>query len=263
MCQIACVDVCSPNIEIIMAFRNPYLATRKYWFMMLLMTSLGVTAQQPASVADPHIDIPPLAVLIDSALVHSPLLKKYDVNLSIKDITLDLQRMQWMDYLYVEGNTRYGVYDQVYFQGLYDQEELPVGFVNQREQTWYYAGVSLKLPLTTFIGQRKRLQQTRIAFDMIAWEREVAAEEIQKAVIQAYYELLFREESMKTFFGIYQDLKIAYIDSNNRLQEQKIGFNDFAIISSTYGKAKNDYDLARSEFLTSLSLLRFMTGWDF
>ena len=237
----------------------------KFAAILLLMSVCGLHAQTPTTntVPDHELDIPPLAALIDSALVHSPLLKKYDANLSIRDITLTLQRRQWMDFLYFEGNTRYGIYDQVYFQGLYDPGETPVGFVNQREQTWYYAGVSLKLPLTSFIGQRKRLQQTHIAFDMIAWEREMAVEDTHKAVIEAYYELLFRQESMKTFYGIFQDLKIAYLDAGNRLQEQKIGFNDYAILSSTYGKAKNDYDLARSEFLTSLSLLRFMTGWDF
>ncbi len=233
--------------------------------ILVLMSIYGLNAQTPSMISDPDDDpdIPPLALLIDSALVHSPLLKRYDANLSIRDITLTLQRRQWMDYLYFEGNTRYGIYDQIYFQGLHEPGEVPMGFVNQREQTWYYAGVSLKLPLTSIVGQRKRLQQTRVAFDMISREREMAVDDIHKAVIEAYYELLFKRESMKTFYGIYQDLKIAYIDAGNRLQEQKIGFNDYAILSSTYGKAKNDYDLARSEFFISLSLLRFMTGWDF
>lgn len=208
-------------------------------------------------------NIPPLQQLIDSALVNSPLMRRFDAAIELEKLDLSFERRQWLDYLYVEGNTRYGVYDQIYFQGLADGVESPVGFLNQRRQAWYYGGVSIKLPISTFINQKKRLQQTHLSLDIINHEKEMMADELQKSIIEAYYTVLFRYESMNTFYAIYQDLKVAYRDAQNRLEEQKIGFNDYAILSSTYGKAKNDWDQARSDFLISLNLLRFMTGWDF
>ncbi len=208
-------------------------------------------------------DIPPLQQLIDSALVHSPLLKRYDAAVEMERLDLSLERRKWLDYLYIEGNTRYGVYDQIYFQGLAEGVETPVAFLDQRKQAWYYGGVSLKLPISTFFNQKRRLQQTRLSIDILNLEKEVMADDLQKSIIEAYYTLLFRYESMNTFYAIYQDLKVAYRDAQNRLEENKIGFNDYAILSSTYGKAKNDWDQARSDFLISLNMLRFITGWDF
>jgi hypothetical protein len=231
---------------------------------ILVLPQFALTQSNPEDGfgSDP-LNIPTLAALIDSAMVRSPILKKYDAAIEKENFFIDFERRRWMDYIYFEGNTRYGVYDQIYVQGEADGLDPPLAFLNSRKQTWYYAGVSLKMPLSVLINSGKHVQQMKISVDAINYEREMLKDELQKQIIESYYNVQFRYESMNTFYTIYQDLKIAYLDAVNRLEEQKINFHDYAILSSTYGKAKNDYDQAKNDFVTSLNLLRFMTGWDF
>ena len=235
--------------------------------ILLLFASMPILLagqQDPGELQSPDLsDIPPLQALIDSALVNAPLLEKYNANLDLLSSSMPLERRRWMDFLFIEGNTRYGVYDQIHIRGVDDPGDSPVGYLDSREQMWYYGGVSLKLPLSAFATQRRRVQQVALSFDMVSYEKRMAEEEIRKEIIEAYYELLFRQESMHTFYAIYQDLEIAFHDAIYRLREQKISFQDYATLSSTYGKAKNDYARARSDFLISLGIMRVMTGWDF
>lgn len=238
------------------------------WLALVLLLSCIPTflagMQDAREMQSPGpFDIPPLQALIDSALVNAPLLERYDVNMELLSASMPLERRRWMDFVFFEGNTRYGVYDQIHIRGVGDSGDSPVGYMDSREQMWYYGGVSLKLPLSAFATQRRRVQQVVLSFDMVSYEKRMAEEEIRKEVIEAYYELLFRQESMHTFYAIYQDLEIAFHDAIYRLREQKISFQDYATLSSTYGKAKNDYARARSDFLISLGIMRVMTGWDF
>jgi hypothetical protein len=232
--------------------------------LFCIVTLRSVGQQLPISAEDTRtFNIPPIQALIDSALERSPLLKRYDAIYNKVNMEKHFQRRQWMQSLYLEANTRYGAFDQLYFTGASDPNESPIGYTYQQQQTNYYVGVSLKLPLATFVNQRKKIQQLNYNLDEIKMEQGSVADNVIKTVIENYYEVLFRHESMNTFFAIYQDMKISYLDAGNRLQEQKIGFNDYAIISSTYGKAKNDYDRARTDFLMSLNMLRFVSGWQF
>jgi outer membrane protein TolC len=235
------------------------------FFLVFLCITMQSTGQQLPIVADDSrtFNLPPLQALIDSALERSPLLKRYDAIQAKVSMEKYFQRRQWMQSLYLEANTRYGAFDQLYFTGATDPGESPIGYTYQQQQTNYYVGVSLKLPLATFVNQRKRIQQLNYNLDEIRMEQGSVADNVIKTVIENYYEVMFRHESMNTFFAIYQDVKISYLDAGNRLQEQKISFNDYAIISSTYGKAKNDYDKARTDFLISLNMLRFISGWQF
>ncbi|HPE35173.1 MAG TPA: TolC family protein [Bacteroidales bacterium] len=233
--------------------------------LMILLIPFTVFSQSPEDDGfdSGPLNIPSLEVIIDSALNRSPLLKKYDAALDAEAFNLSFEKRKWLDNLYIEGNTRYGVYDQIYLQGLENETEPPIGILNQRKQTWYYAGVSVKLPLSTIINRKKHLLQTEKAIEVIRQEKEMMADDLTKTIIEGYYDVLFKYESMHTFYAIYQDLRIAYLDAVNRLQEQKVNFHDYAILSSTYGKAKNDYDLAKSDFLKSINMLRFIAGWDF
>jgi hypothetical protein len=231
-------------------------------FLILPLFAHTQAAGEDGFGSDP-LNIPPLAALIDSAIVRSPILIKYDAAIEKEKFFVDFERRRWMDFIYFEGNTRYGVYDQIYVQGEADGLDPQLAFLNSRKQTWYYAGVSLKMPLSVLVNSGKHVQQMKISVDAINYEREMLKDELQKQIIESYYTVLFRYESMNTFYTIYQDLKIAYLDAVNRLAEQKINFHDYAILSSTYGKAKNDYDQAKNDFVISLNLLRFMTGWDF
>ncbi len=231
-------------------------------FVILPVMLISQAPQDDGFQIEP-LQLPSLQALIDSAKVKSPLLKKYEAEAAVESFNLTFEQRKWMDFIYMEGNVRYGVYDQVYVQGEVDGLDPIYPLFNERKQTWYYGGISLKLPLSTFINQNKKIKQTKMTIEAIGFEREMMAEELEKIIIESYYKVLFRHESMNTFYTIYQDLKIAYLDAVNRLNEQKINFQDYAILSSTYGKAKNDFDQAKSDFLTSLNLLRFMTGWNF
>lgn len=85
-------------------------------------------------------------------------------------------------------------------------------------------------------------------------------EDLKQLIIEEYYKLLYLEESVRTFQSIYQTLEISRMKAEREVSRGYMDINQFATLSSTVGKAKNDYAKAKNEFYAQYHKLQDLTG---
>ncbi|MCW3787465.1 TolC family protein [Plebeiibacterium sediminum] len=206
------------------------------------------------------VQLPSLEFVISNAIENSALVKDKLTQTDIKHEELDLERGSWAKYLFVEGAANYGKYDRIVMQENRTDVVLNSGSLSSSEQTTYYSGVSLKLPLSAITGRSKEVSKKKLEIQKSIYEKDEAIQQLKYFIIDLYYETQFLNESMHNHFEIYQTLEISYEKAKKDLFSGKTDINDFAILSSTVGKARNDYLKAKNNFLAQYLKLEKATG---
>ncbi len=206
------------------------------------------------------LELPPLRAVIDSALKYSPLLQTKVRDLAILDQESAVDRRKWMDYLYVEGAANYGVFNQFFRTQVQDEGESPIGTLNQSAQGQYYAGVSVKMPLSTFLNRSNQSNIRRLEREQIQWEQEEIRRSIRQTIIEEYYILRFMHESLSTFLETYETLNLSYVKAQKDIENGRMKLDEFGRIAAALGKAKNEYIKAKNDYYAQFELLELFAG---
>jgi outer membrane protein TolC len=207
--------------------------------------------------------VPPLAVLIDSALQNSPLLdaSRSEVAQIKQDIRMD--KKSWTDFLYLEGNGRFGRFDQYTELNQGNINESINGVISETQQVTYFAGISLRLPLSTLTSNHNKTKINNLKIEQTTFNARQIENEIEQLVIEEFYKLKSYEESMYTFQDVTQTLEISYLKAQKDLENGKIEIDEFALLVATRGKAKENYLKARNNFQMQYQKIQVITGFNF
>lgn len=205
-------------------------------------------------------ELPSLTDVITGALQHSPLLKVKSLEIKENHHELSKSKKNWMDYVYVEGAGNYGLFDQVVLSGISSDGETNTGLLTKNKQIRYYGGVSIKLPLSSVSKRKDEIQITRLRLESAEQEYIQLQKDIKQVIIDEYYQLKYMEESMKTFHSIYKTLEISYLKAEREVKNGRMGINEFALLASTVGKAKDDYYKAKNNFQAQYHRLQNLSG---
>lgn len=231
--------------------------------ILLALSSQALRGQTDEISDSTDIRIPSLNAVLDSAYLHSPLLKKKELDINILGETSKVEKKKWMDNLYFDGAANYGMFDQIVVSGAGTSTTTNSGILTSSEQMRYYGGLSLKMPLSLIT---KRRSQTRIQeFEQQQSELELqdAKEVLKQNIIAEYFQFKYLEESMKTYHSIYQTLQISYMKAEKDIVNGRINLSEFAALASTVGKSKDDYFKAKYNFYVQYHKIKILTGINF
>jgi len=149
---------------------------------------------------DPLVDniadkLPPLNILIDSAVMHSPRVRISNADISIIKYSLKNTRINWTKNLGFMGE----LLTRNYYQFSTNQSSgaSPSEFTTDRYEINYFIGIFLKIPISDIIGQKNHANIAKRELEKKILVKEENAMEIRKEVIMVYQELLMRQELLK------------------------------------------------------------------
>lgn len=235
---------------------------KSFLISILIILGLGLNSKaQLDKMSDSSlIVLPTLNNVLNAALNHSPLLKAKDMEYRIIEQEKKIEKKKWSDFVYFDGSTNYGLFDQVVLAVSSTENTTNTGLITKNEQIRYYAGISIKIPLSSFTSRRNQVNVKNLQLEQSNYEKQQLQEELRELVIQEYYLLKHFEESMKTFQSIYQTIQIAYMKAEKDVLNNNMEMNEFASLASTVGKAKNDYSKAKTEFYAQYYKLQNIAG---
>ncbi len=204
--------------------------------------------------------LPPLTTVINGALEHSPLLKSKSLEIRENHHELNKSKKNWMDYVYVEGATNYGLFDQVVLSNATTDGENSTGLLTKNKQVRYYGGLSVKLPISSVSKRKDDIEITRLRLEGAEQEYIQLQKDIKQIIIEEYYRLKYMEESMNTFHSIYKTLEISFLKAEREVKNGRIDINEFAQLASTVGKSKDDYYKAKNNFQAQYHKLQNLAG---
>ena len=227
----------------------------------IMLTIIQLANAQVGRISDSAITIlPSLDIIINAAMQHSPLLKAKGMEKAIIEQELKVEKKKWTYYVYLDGAANYGLFDQVMISNVSTEGTLNSGLLTKSEQIRYYGGISVKIPISALSIRRNEINKKKLAIKQSDYEKLQVQKEIKSTIIEEYYKLKHFEESMKTFQAIYQTLQIAYLKAETDVINSNMDLNDFALLASTVGKAKNDLSKAKNNFYAQYYKLQNIAG---
>jgi outer membrane protein TolC len=207
--------------------------------------------------------IPPLDTLIQSTLKNSPLLKLSDSDLQEILEKIKIEKKAWTDYVFIEGLTRYGQYNQLIVNDPVSASATEYGVKTANQQLTYYGGITVKLPISSLISRSSQLRVLKNNLVKTQYQKEQVQIDLKRLVIEEYYKLLNYGQLMRINQEVFQALNISYLKAMKDAANGLIEMSDLSNIMISKGKAEEAYYNAKSDYFIQHDKLEVLTGFKF
>lgn len=198
----------------------------------------------------------PLEDLLDSAEVHSPLLKIIDADILIQDLRVKSEKKEWLSYFSVTGTAKYGMFDNL----VINEEEVEdyVGSTSTK-QSRYNVGFSVKVPFSSIfdkynknaaINEKVKLQH----------QRRNTISELRKLVITQYGNLLRAHTKLVLKTSELETVKLQMTDTELNYKNGKIPLSTFTKQKGELLNLQLSLEEIRIEFKVALFHLQETVG---
>lgn len=216
--------------------------------------------QQPVKkITTPEYSLvlPPLMELIDSAVVKSASVQYRKLEVGLRNTNLKSEEIYWTRNIGVQADSRYGTFDNFSSSSTTQSTTL---LSSTNRQFNYGVGVYIKLPLGDVLNRKNQVKRASTEVEEARRLAEAQEEEIRRAVIKLYQDLLMRQ---KLLFIKSEALGNARVNSEMVEKEFRNGVipaSEYVRISDIVSRAEAEYEIEKREFTTAKLLLEDMTG---
>ncbi|MCF8374060.1 MAG: TolC family protein [Bacteroidales bacterium] len=212
---------------------------------------------QESIFGDEYFYFPPLAILIDSALVHSPILMQFDGELEISRIELERKKREWTDYLYTTSEIKYGSTDNVTFN---QNQTDPT--INAVVTTRANIGLALRISAFDLTDRKRKIAIADEQNKISQARREEMVRFITKEVTLLYNDLLLSQRIL-TIKSETQQAKILHFNmAEKQFLEGELPVSEYAKIIEMIAKSSSEFETAKMDFTNAYFLLETAVGFD-
>jgi outer membrane protein TolC len=202
--------------------------------------------------------IPSLEVCIQSALTNSPLLKANEQQIEKLLEEIKIKKKSWLDYVQIDANSRYGLFNQLTLSESTGGADIAVQ--QAKEQFNYFAGLSIKLPLSYFVSNKNEQKILKHSIKESELKKEELKNEISKLVVVEYFKLKNFSDLINAQQNNLQTTQIDYLKAKKDVQSGMLGMTQFASISTSYTKAVEAFTKTKNDYYTQFYILKILTG---
>ncbi|MCK9204089.1 MAG: TolC family protein [Bacteroidales bacterium] len=205
--------------------------------------------------------IPSLEDLIDSAIVHSPLLKSQDADIEIWKYKIKTARREWMQNFYIDGMLQSDVWDGLTNNKTsYGDENSILSYQNN---TRALGSVSLRIPMDDFWDRRNRVKTVIKEVEKSMAIKDNLILELRKTIILLYNQLIVNQRKLKISNENVITNSLQKEMAEKEFLNGQTTLYEVARINEMYRRAVYDFEDARIELYNSYSLLQEISGIKF
>ena len=233
--------------------------------LILILITLNISAQTDSiplknineynpSVHSISLLLPPLQNLFDSAIQRSPMIKFWEAGMDAQQFKIKSAKINWMRSINLEGDYRYGSINNIFVGPTSTQ-------VTTNDATRWGSGISLKIPIYEFFNKKNAVGVALKEKEQAGFQREAAITELKKAIISQYYELLFREQSLKIRNTNMQSTALQLQMTELDFKNGKIAISELVRLSQQHAANQFEFEKEKREFLAALLILEEIIGF--
>ena len=205
--------------------------------------------------------IPPLQALIDSAYANSPLLRRQDKQVLIRDLRENTVNQEWLKYINVFATTNYGVYDN--FVSVQDQSVVG-STINTGNSFRWSVGVAISgAPFYDMFNKPTMKKIKKLEKEQEIDSKEDLKLQLKQIVIQQYNKTLMSYNMMiianKNVISNYTQL----IMSEQKFNQGELVIFTLANVREMYYKSLMTYEKNKYEFQSNYMILETICGIKF
>lgn len=207
------------------------------------------------------ISIPPLSMMIDSAIAHNAMLRFFEHSIDAKKSSLSAESKSWTKSFGIQADVRYGSFNN--FSTNTAEGQSPSLLATATNQTNFGVGAYIKLPLSDFINRKNFIQLAKAEVHQAESMAEVQRDEIRQIVIKQYNDLILKISLLQIKAKNLETSRINLVMAEKEFQNGIIPIGTYSSISQTAGNTEITFQEAMSEFKTAYMILEEIVGFKF
>jgi len=199
--------------------------------------------------------VPPLMALIDSALVHSPLLDQQTSLIRIREYQLKTQKIDWTRYVRASTDYRYGTIDNI--------TVAPGGTaigIEQALSSRFSIGTSLGFSLFDVLDQRRKVKLAQEQLEYEEYKMDEVKQLVTSEVIKLHSQLTFLEKliPIKAKQKSTQETNLEW--AKQAYEKGDIDIQQFSQVVETTTGAQEEFETVYRDFSQTWLLLEELVG---
>ncbi|MCX6279492.1 MAG: TolC family protein [Bacteroidetes bacterium] len=231
------------------------------WFTFATF-NLGVaqsTGQFDLLKDDIQSKIPPLSVLIDSALAYDPYVAFRNKQILINSCKLYSDRKQWMRDIGFQADVRYGTFDN--FSTNTAEGQTPSNFSTARTETKYGLGAYIKFPLFDIINYKNQINLAKTEIKQAQDMFQLQSAELRQKVIKQYNDLVLKQKILQIKAKYLETSKINMLMTEKEFINGVISVSEYTRLSSITSQSEENFESAKMDFKTAYMILEEIVGF--
>ncbi len=232
---------------------------------LMLMHQIQCAAQTEKEKDQINVEIgsllPPLGILIDSALAHNPSVKIRDLQIMVNNCEVIAMRMEWMRNLGFQTTVQYGTYNN--FSSNSAEGQVTDLLATKSSQTNYGIGGYVKFPLFDFVGRKNQINLSQFELEQARQMAEVQRNEVRQLVIKQYNDLILKHKLFRNKLKYRGTAQLSMEMAENEFKNGVISIGEYSRIAEIESRSDADYESARIDFITSYLILEEIVGEKF
>ena len=226
----------------------------KYIFIILLTFCYQFIFSQ-----EEIFKIPSLESLIDSALVHSPLIKQQDILIKTEHYKKDLIKTEWLKIIKPQFQYSYGSSENTgYFDedGDYYTNSTTTTSMSSR----YTLSLRFTLDIKHFVERKTKLLIAEENIKLSEFEKETLYLSIRKEVILAYNKLILTKKLLDIQSQLYQAQLVQKQLAEEQFTNAEITLSEYTSVISLIFNSMAQYEKIKMDFRTAYQILEESIG---
>ena len=234
--------------------KSPFFFTMLLCMVLLKLTAQTDTARFNAAGDNLISLLPPLQLLIDSALANSPEMIRSEIELKQAELEVRQGNNDWTDLFAVSARYSYG-------QLLTDDGGLGLTLSDPRGGYQLVAGV--RLPLGYFANRSTRIDLIRSQMEIEKQEFRRTEMDIRDEVIATYNQLLLLQRLINISSEARESAMLQYQMAEDRFREGQSSLEELSRATNMRAGYASEYEKLRAEFGDVYAALERLVGTPF
>jgi outer membrane protein TolC len=243
----------------------------KCFFRNLSMVAIFLAIQFPGQAQtsksfdllkdDVESELPPLSVLIDSAIHHNPYVKFRENQKIINQENLRTNQAQWSRNIGFQSDIRYGTFNN--FNNYTSGGQSPDVNSTLTTEFNYGVGAFIRLPFDEIFNHKHQVNTAKMQLDQANNMAEVQRDELRQLVIRQYNELILKQRLMKIKARYLEISRFNMESSEKDLHNGAVSVTEYSRIAELSANAESDFQITKVEFNTAYLILQEIVGFKF
>ena len=240
---------------------NPVI---KYLLMIIIygcMFTNGAAQNIPAAETPAQrngISIPPLNVLIDSAINHNAMVRYRRQTIGVREADLKSEKLDWTRNFGIQADGRYGNFNN---NSITVDEGNSSLLASSTTQFNYGVGLYLKIPVFDVINRKNQVKKGKIEMEQAKSLAEAQKDEVRELVIKQYQELTLKQKLLIINSQNLGNAKVNMEMVEKEFRSGVVSIYEYVRLSDLTARIETDYENSKSDFLLAKKLMENLVGF--
>ena len=229
-----------------------------FLILFVPMLLVGSNSYAQTETSDLGWQLPPLQALIDSALVHSPIITGADYDILMTQYELTDAHRSWMQRINLSSDIRYG--SMIDWSRLQGNNSTFMSFSDTKFTPTFGVGVNAYLPVSEIFDKKRTIKKAQLRIEQAESRKDETIRTLKQSVISAYFDVMTTQKTLATRAEMSSSSGMLFDQAKLDYAENRITLTEYTRMSDEYLLSQNEVEIQKFNLLRTVRTLEVIVG---